>query len=95
MTRSRSWEPSEVEQTMIDGGHMVRRKITVAGQHLPCRELHVYRFTPAQDAPAAALVLVETDAKRLEGVPSRRRRAASVSRVPTPLLGVSSCQLYA
>ena len=54
-----SWEPSEVEQTMIDGGHMVRRKITVAGQHLPCRELHVYRFTPAQDAPAAALVLVE------------------------------------
>ena len=45
---------------------MERRTITVTREHLPCRELRVYRFTAAQDAPAAALVLVEQTPRGLK-----------------------------
>ena len=53
------WEPSEIRQTVIEGGFMESRRIVVTGNDLPKHELRVYRFAEAEDASAAALVLVE------------------------------------
>ena len=54
-----TWEPSKAERKAMASGYVERRVITVTGRESRQRELCVYRFAAAADAPAAALVLVE------------------------------------
>ena len=56
-----AWEAADADQTTIQGGYMECRKISVTRNGSPRRELYVHRFAEAEDAHAAALVLVEQE----------------------------------
>ena len=61
-----TWQPSNPEQTAIPGGYMECRPITVTAAAMPTRDLRIYRFAIAANAPAAALVLTEQASQTLK-----------------------------
>lgn len=60
------WEPSYVSETLIDGGRLECRTISVTRGNSTSSELRVYRFATEQQIPAAVLILVEKTPYGLE-----------------------------
>ncbi|MCY3821397.1 MAG: hypothetical protein OXH52_18925 [Gammaproteobacteria bacterium] len=57
--RVESWCPSDVNETVIEGGLLESRRIAVMTDGVPTRDLWIHRFTTERQTAAAALVLVE------------------------------------